>query len=205
MYIFQSPFVMNPSKESDLHLFRLEQGTEQLLEKKCKGGRDSVMRLRLLYHPHTAISGFLLPCNYHTTPSYGLEFLLKMHKHTLELVKTEKRCIIEQLCTEQTCIQWNLQRSPCGTWVNLWLIHVDILQKPTQYCKAISLQLKTNTFLKNELKKSSPCGPLLMIVFFPVQVIFITGDATGNIISFTVSIPSLSNINQHIFKRSLAH
>ena len=28
MYMFQSPFVMNPSKESDLHLFRLEQGTE---------------------------------------------------------------------------------------------------------------------------------------------------------------------------------
>ena len=37
-----------------------------------------------------------------------------------------------------------------------------------------------------------------------LQVIFITGDAIGNI-SFTVSIPSLSNINQHIFKRSLTH
>ena len=29
-----------------------------------------------------------------------------------------------------------------GTYVHLWLIHVDIWQKPTQYCKAIILQLK---------------------------------------------------------------
>ena len=31
-----------------------------------------------------------------------------------------------------------------GTWVNLWLIHVDARYKPTQYCKAIILQLKIN-------------------------------------------------------------
>ena len=29
-----------------------------------------------------------------------------------------------------------------GTFVYLWLIHVDVWQKPTQYCKAIILQLK---------------------------------------------------------------
>ena len=29
----------------------------------------------------------------------------------------------------------------------VWLIHVDVWQKPMQYCKAITLQLKTN-FLK---------------------------------------------------------
>ena len=33
-----------------------------------------------------------------------------------------------------------------GTYVYLWLIHVDIWQKPTQYCKAIILQLKINKF-----------------------------------------------------------
>ena len=27
-----------------------------------------------------------------------------------------------------------------GTYVYLWLIHVDIWQKPTQYCKAIILK-----------------------------------------------------------------
>ena len=29
-----------------------------------------------------------------------------------------------------------------GTYVYLWLIHVDVWQRPTQYCKAIVLQLK---------------------------------------------------------------
>ena len=35
-----------------------------------------------------------------------------------------------------------------GTYVYLWLIHVDIWQKPTQYCKAIILQLKINKLKK---------------------------------------------------------
>ena len=30
------------------------------------------------------------------------------------------------------------------TYVYLWLIHVVVRQKPTQYCKAIILQLKIN-------------------------------------------------------------
>ena len=29
-----------------------------------------------------------------------------------------------------------------GTYVHLWLIHVVVWQTPTQYCKAIILQLK---------------------------------------------------------------
>ena len=29
-----------------------------------------------------------------------------------------------------------------GTHVHPWLIHVDVWQKPLQYCKVISLQLK---------------------------------------------------------------
>ena len=29
-----------------------------------------------------------------------------------------------------------------GTYVYLWLIYVDVWQKPIQYCKAIVLQLK---------------------------------------------------------------
>ena len=33
-----------------------------------------------------------------------------------------------------------------GTYVYLWLIHVDVSQKPTQHCKAIILQLKINKF-----------------------------------------------------------
>ena len=37
-----------------------------------------------------------------------------------------------------------------GTYVYLWLIHVDIWQKPTQYCKAIILLLK----IKKNSKKT---------------------------------------------------
>ena len=29
-----------------------------------------------------------------------------------------------------------------GTYIYLWLIHVDVCQRPIQYCKAIMLQLK---------------------------------------------------------------
>ena len=35
-----------------------------------------------------------------------------------------------------------------GTYVYLWLVPINVWQKPTQYCKAIILQLKINTFLK---------------------------------------------------------
>ena len=37
------------------------------------------------------------------------------------------------------------------TYVYLWFIHVDIWQKPTQYCEAIILQLKINKLKKNSL------------------------------------------------------
>ena len=33
-----------------------------------------------------------------------------------------------------------------GTYVYLWLIHVDVRQKPTKFCKAIILQLKIDKF-----------------------------------------------------------
>ena len=47
-----------------------------------------------------------------------------------------------------------------GTYVYLWMIHVDAWQKPTQYYKAIILQLKINKFFKlrkikkNKIKKN---------------------------------------------------
>ena len=39
-----------------------------------------------------------------------------------------------------------------GTYVYLWLIHVDVWQKPIQYCKAIVLQLKINKLIFKERK-----------------------------------------------------
>ena len=38
-----------------------------------------------------------------------------------------------------------------GTHVHPWLIHVNVWQKPPQYCKVISLQLK---FKKKKKKKA---------------------------------------------------
>ena len=49
-------------------------------------------------------------------------------------------------CTGMTLgMGWGGRReggSRWGTHVHLWLIHVDVWQKPLQYCKVISLQLK---------------------------------------------------------------
>ena len=36
-----------------------------------------------------------------------------------------------------------------GTHVHPWLIHVNVWQKPPQYCKAISLQLKLKIKINN--------------------------------------------------------
>ena len=38
-----------------------------------------------------------------------------------------------------------------GTCVYLWLIHVDVRQKLTQYCKAIILQLKIDKLRKRRI------------------------------------------------------
>ena len=42
-----------------------------------------------------------------------------------------------------------------GTYVHLWLIHVDVWQKSNQYCKAIILQLKINKFIKRRYERVS--------------------------------------------------
>ena len=38
-----------------------------------------------------------------------------------------------------------------GAYVYLWPIHVDVWQKPTQYCKAVILQFAINKFFKRLL------------------------------------------------------
>ena len=37
-----------------------------------------------------------------------------------------------------------------GTYVYLWLIHVDVWQKPTKFCKANIFQLKINKFKRKK-------------------------------------------------------
>ena len=57
----------------------------------------------------------------------------------------------------------------------LWLIHIDVWQKPAQHCKAIILQLKKNRIYISPYKKSQTnykvetirtkvhdfCGPII--------------------------------------------
>ena len=51
-----------------------------------------------------------------------------------------------------------------GTHVNPWLIHVNVWQKPLQYCKVISLQLikiiggknKIQSFAESTMRCTSP-------------------------------------------------
>ena len=48
-----------------------------------------------------------------------------------------------------------------GTHVNPWLIHVNVWQKPLQYCKVISLQLiKINGKVKKKKNKTQNNNPL---------------------------------------------
>ena len=42
-----------------------------------------------------------------------------------------------------------------ATYVYLRLIHVDVWQKPTQYCKALIFQLKVNTFFTKKKGKDN--------------------------------------------------
>ena len=42
-----------------------------------------------------------------------------------------------------------------GTHVNRWLIHVNVWQKPLQYCKVISLQLIKINEKKKEKKRTT--------------------------------------------------
>ena len=44
------------------------------------------------------------------------------------------------------------------TYVYLWLIHVDVWKKPTQYCKAIILQLKNKLKKKYEVVHTIQCA-----------------------------------------------
>ena len=51
------------------------------------------------------------------------------------------------------------------THVYLWLTHVDVWQRPTQYCEAIFLQLKINEFVEKEKKKLGQGGHIFLISF----------------------------------------
>ena len=56
-----------------------------------------------------------------------------------------------------------------GIYVYLWLIHVDVWQKPTKFCKAVILQLKNNNRKKTHwtVKKKKKSFPLKFLCWSP--------------------------------------
>ena len=58
-----------------------------------------------------------------------------------------------------------------GTYVYLWLMHLDVWQKPTQYCKAVILQLKINKLRGEKIhlphqRVASVKAETLFLIFF---------------------------------------
>ena len=52
------------------------------------------------------------------------------------------------------------------TYVYLWLIRVDVWQNPTQYCKAIILQLKIKKRIKVKKKEKEKINLKFFFFFF---------------------------------------
>ena len=57
-------------------------------------------------------------------------------------------------------VGWGFKRE--GTFVNLWLTHVDVWQKTAQYCKVIILQLEIKKIFKNTKESKEKDGFLLI-------------------------------------------
>ena len=53
------------------------------------------------------------------------------------------------LTTKRGGMGWEVGRSfkREGTYIYLWLIHIDVSQKLTRYCRTLIFQLKTNIFI----------------------------------------------------------
>ena len=64
-----------------------------------------------------------------------------------------------------------------GTQIYLWLIHVNVWQKPPQYCKVISLQLKKKRKKKNlwSTQVAKSANPFKEHIFVP-QLIVVNND-----------------------------
>ena len=84
------------------------------------------------------------------------------------------------LCLSSRCVMCVKERIPWGMgwgerweegsgWgphIHPWLIHVDVWQKPLQYCKVISLQLKQINYFKKKKIYFSPMSCFSQLEFF---------------------------------------
>ena len=65
-------------------------------------------------------------------------------------------CLWSEIAFALKRLGWGGRWEGCSGWgthVNPWLIHVNVWQKPLQYCKVISSQLVKITGGKKEIKK----------------------------------------------------
>ena len=60
-----------------------------------------------------------------------------------------------------------------GTYVYLWLMHVDVWQKPIQYCKAIILPLKINKLRENKQTKKTVYLPHQRVASVRAETLFL--------------------------------
>ena len=79
------------------------------------------------------------PCSEQKKITYSLSWCLK-HVWRRQSPKETDRFIHKNLLIEEWAAGREVQDG--GTCVYLWLVHIDVWQKPSQYCKVIILQLK---------------------------------------------------------------
>ena len=82
------------------------------------------------------------PYSFHGNPGPQINNSVIMFTwKTLPLLSLSQKFGIYITCSENSDIQSE------GTFIYVWMIHTDVWQKPTQYCKAITLQLKINILI----------------------------------------------------------
>ena len=115
--------------------------------------------------PHTLLSPSITSVDYLDLQKYGMGLVLgiKIFSHIPELsghlwavVSLQKNQSLYHQKYQGQEVGRRLKRE--GTYIYLWLIHVDVWHKSTQYCKPIILQLKINKNFKIEKNNQHRAG-----------------------------------------------
>ena len=114
--------------------------------------------------------------HHHLNHSIKLKILRKIFDSYpyLDTSKFQMRCLINN--HRGWKYKWIKGGSGWGTHVNPWLIHVNVWQKPLQYCKVISLQLikikgGQKDIWKNQNVKTSTVNMVIILLLSKFLVI----------------------------------
>ena len=106
---------------------------------------------------HTFLSPSITSIDYLDLQKYGMGLVLgikifshipELSGHLWDVVSLQKNQSLYHQKYQGREVGVRFRRK--GTYIYLWLIHVDVWHKPTQYCKPIILQLKINKNFKTE-------------------------------------------------------